>query len=656
MVAPLGKAENKEKFIANQTERLPDLSEWNTDDNKLIEISSAIVNESQQINKVFENQNKSAKLKQELSDIKTEQSYFEEQCINNNISDIKCKTDINSSLLLKLWTRFELQNKGINRIFNMILFLFCFGLNNRQYLKFQNDVIVSIAKRNYYKVKINEIELQISQIQTELDQVNAKTLLNSYVENSSVLFKDFLYKKYGNNTKRKIFELKDLSLKPQEFVNEYPIVLSTTYSSRNNLGTPINRYNYDYVIMDEASQVDVATGTVALSVAKNAVIVGDRQQLPNVITELDKKKTKIIFKKFQIKKSYDFSKYSFLSSVCNIVKDVPVTLLKEHYRCHPKIIGFCNKKFYDNQLIIMTNDNGEKDTLKVFKTAIGNHARGHINQRQIDEITQNILPNIDSDPSQIGIITPYRDQVKEIRKNIDNREILIDTVHKFQGREKDVMIMSTVDDEITDFSDDKNLLNVAVSRAVKNFYIIINPNDKNKNTNIVDLVNYIEYNNFDVVESDIYSIFDYLYLQYRNEKEKLLENAKKVSYYDSENLMYNLIKSIFSEYHFTNLGLIAHLPLKEIFKNLDKLNENEKRFVTDTDSHVDFMIYNKVSKMPILAIEVDGYVFHKEGTKPSLDILKDGIFAKYDLPLMRLNTTESGEKEKIVSKLNELSA
>ena len=657
LVAPLGKAENKEKFIANQTEKLPDLSEWNTDDNKLIEISSAIVNESQQINEVFENQNKSAKLKQELSDIKTEQSYFEEQCINNNIPDIKCKPDINSSLLLKLWTRFELQNKGINRIFNMILFLFCFGLNNRQYLKFQNDIIVSIAKRNYYTVKINETELLISQIQTELDQVNAKTLLNSYVEHSSVLFKDFLYKKYGNNTERKIFELKDLSFKPQEFVNEYPIVLSTTYSSRNNLGTPKNRYNYDYVIMDEASQVDVATGTVALSIAKNAVIVGDRQQLPNVITELDKKKTEIIFKKFQINISYDFSKYSFLSSVCNIVKDVPVTLLKEHYRCHPKIIGFCNKKFYDNQLIIMTNDNGEKDTLKVFKTAIGNHVRGHINQRQIDEITQNILPNIDSDPSQIGIITPYRDQVKEIRKNIDNREILIDTVHKFQGREKDVMIMSTVDDEITDFSDDKNLLNVAVSRAVKNFYIIINPNEKNQNTNIGDLVNYIEYNNFDVMESDIYSIFDYLYLQYRNEKEKLLENAKKVSYYDSENLMYNLIKSIFSEYHFTNLGLIAHLPLKEIFKNLDKLNENEKRFVTDTDSHVDFMIYNKVSKIPILAIEVDGYAFHKEGTKQhERDILKDGIFAKYDLPLMRLNTTGSGEKEKIVSKLNELSA
>lgn len=39
-----------------------------------------------------------------------------------------------------------------------------------------------------------------------------------------------------------------------------------------------------------------------------------------------------------------------------------------------------------------------------------------------------------------------------------------------------------------------------------------------------------------------------------------------------------------------------------------------------------------------------------------MDILKDGIFANYDLPLMRLNTTGSGEKEKIVSKLSELLA
>ena len=64
-------------------------------------------------------------------------------------------------------------------------------------------------------------------------------------------------------------------------MQEYPIILSTTYSARNSLN--VKDVQYDYVIMDEASQVDLATGALALSCAKNAVIVGDLKQLPNVI-------------------------------------------------------------------------------------------------------------------------------------------------------------------------------------------------------------------------------------------------------------------------------------------------------------------------------------------------------------------------------------
>ena len=41
---------------------------------------------------------------------------------------------------------------------------------------------------------------------------------------------------------------------------------------------------FDYVIMDEASQVDIKTGALALSCAMNAVIVGDDKQLPNVVS------------------------------------------------------------------------------------------------------------------------------------------------------------------------------------------------------------------------------------------------------------------------------------------------------------------------------------------------------------------------------------
>lgn len=654
LVAPLGRKENKIKFIENQKELLPDISDWKLDENRIPEIKNEIKQSTEKLNDIFDKQNELAKNKQEKSAVETEQVYFNEQCENFNVPRVNCKSYIKSNLLLKLWTRLDFQNNKIKQIINNILFLFCFGLKNRNYLNQNLNVLISIVKQNYYVVRLRELNDEISRLESELKATDAKTLLDHYIDLSTQYFKNFLYEKYADKTERTIFEIDDLWKNPKAFIKEYPVVLSTTYSARSNLGSSNNKYIYDYVIMDEASQVDVATGLVALSVAKNAVIVGDRKQLPNVITETDKLKTNHIFSLFKIKEEYNFTQNSFLSSVFSIIPDVPNTLLREHYRCHPKIIEFCNQKFYDNQLIIMTKDSAEKDTLKVYKTAQGNHARGHINQRQIDAIIQEILPETDINDTNIGIIAPYRDQVKEITSTIDNDDMLIDTVHKFQGREKDYIIMSTVDDKVTLFSDDANLLNVAVSRAIKNFTIIVGQED-NANTNIGDLVSYIEYNNFDIIESEIYSVFDYLYSQYQVERNTLLSKIRRVSFYDSENLMYNLICEVLKENSYSNLSVVAHLPLKEIFKNLDKLDDKELNFVVKTDSHVDFMIYNKVNKKPVLAIEVDGYKYHKKDAKQfNRDVIKDTIFSKYNLPLERFKTNGSGEKERLVQRLNEI--
>ena len=62
------------------------------------------------------------------------------------------------------------------------------------------------------------------------------------------------------------------------------MVLSTTYSIKGTLSID---HIYDYLIVDEASQVDLATGVLAFSCARNIVIVGDLKQLPNVLTEDD---------------------------------------------------------------------------------------------------------------------------------------------------------------------------------------------------------------------------------------------------------------------------------------------------------------------------------------------------------------------------------
>ena len=176
---------------------------------------------------------------------------------------------------------------------------------------------------------------------------------------------------------------------------------------------------YDYLIVDEASQVDLATGVLAFSCARNIVIVGDLKQLPNVLTEDDIRTSDAIWQRYSLDERYRFSTHSLLSSALEIWQDAPVTLLREHYRCHPKIINFCNQKFYHGTLIVMTKDHDEPNVLAMYRTTAGNHARGHLNQRQIDVIQQEVLPRLHQQNFEsIGIITPYRDQVTAIRRQL----------------------------------------------------------------------------------------------------------------------------------------------------------------------------------------------------------------------------------------------
>ena len=122
----------------------------------------------------------------------------------------------------------------------------------------------------------------------------------------------------------------------------------------------------------------------------------------------------------------------------------------------------------------MTTDQGEKDVLSVVKTVPGNHARNNYSQRQIDSIRNEIIPNKVSNLKGIGIIAPYNNQVNALRNALKDMNIEVDTVHKYQGREKEHIIISTVDDQISDFVDDPYLINVVVSRAKKEINISSN--------------------------------------------------------------------------------------------------------------------------------------------------------------------------------------
>lgn len=651
VAATLGSSENKEMFVEYQDTNYPDFSLWKMEENPNV-VQNRIVEKSIQLKTVYDKQEKLACLRQELAQLITEQKYFNQYVEESNVNteNIKFKKKLFSKSWMELWQECQLiseEKKAIGFLFKIKAFL-KYGIVSMDFYKQEISKIITTFQAMYYSTKRDELSGEISDIEKYLNDVD-KDLLEDMCNQSMALLKDKLARKYECNDSRKIFSEDDLWKNSYDVLAEYPVILSTTFSSRNSLNSDVV---YDYLIMDEASQVDIATGALALSCARNVVIVGDIKQLPNVVKGDVKKKAKAIFDNFNINEGYQYTN-SFLQSVLDVIPNVTQTLLREHYRCHPKIINFCNQKFYHGELIIMTKDNGEKDVLSVVKTVVGNHERNHYSQRQIDVIKEEIIPKYFLNPEETGIITPYKNQVAKLNSEITDMNAA--TVHKFQGREKDNIIISTVDDEISDFADDPNLINVAVSRAKKKLMLVVTGNEQSKERNITDLIDYIQYNNFSVTQSKIYSIFDYLYKQYTKERMEYLQKHKRVSEYDSENLMYSLINDIIAEDKFSSLDAVCHFPLNMLIKNPVLLNEQECRYVMNPATHLDFLIFNRISKKPVLAIEVDGYEYHERNAEQtSRDLLKNHIMELYKIPLLRFKTNGSGEKEKIVELLEKL--
>lgn len=467
-----------------------------------------------------------------------------------------------------------------------------------------------------------------------------------------LVLKDYLSRRYSIKDERKVFSSDEIYLKTRDFLQEYPVVLSTTFSAASNIN---GAYKFDYVIMDESSQVDIAAGALALSCAKNAVIVGDLKQLPNVVDNHTEEVVSAIFEKYSIPKAYRYSTNSFLSSICQLYPKIPQTLLREHYRCDPLIIGFCSKQFYNGELIPMMKSQTTFPAIRVVRTVRGHHARGNVNIRQVETIMQEILPELEKQFTDIGIIAPYNDQVNEIRDALKKtgRGYVAATVHKFQGREDDVIILSTVDNQIKDFTDDPHLLNVAVSRAKKQFTLVVSTDEK-PDSNIQNLIDYIEYYQGKSEQSEISSIYDLLYEDYTKELLSFYETHSRVSEYDSENLTYWAIRETIKEKGFQHVGILMHYPLRHIITSSSDLTQEQRSYASHPWTHIDFLIYDTVTHKAKLAIEVDGTQFHKsDSAQGKRDKLKDSVLNNIGLPLLRLSTAGSQEKEKIAFALSQ---
>lgn len=648
LTAFLGNAENKENFLRNQTGVYPDMSKWTMEPEEREKLRQSVRELSTELNSMLDAKNKAAEIEAELLELKPEQFYFQKYYSEqNNNANLQHPGDLSSKKIISLWVEYEnqMEQRGEISFFKKLLFLLRFGKLGRAVFGTTPSEAIPFLQNLYYQKRISELEAEKVALEKKLKNYKFDEKMNVLSEQSMNLFKAEVATRRHLTDGRRLFTKNDFKENSAIFVKEYPVILSTTYSIKSTLS--IDQV-YDYLIVDEASQVDLATGVLAYSCAKNIVIVGDLKQLPNVLGKEDVAKADAIWNRYKYDERYRFTTHSMLSSAAEIWKEAPSVLLREHYRCHPKIAGFFNKKFYNGELIVMTKDNGEKDVLKMYRTAKGNHARGHVNQRQIDVIKEEVLPDLkERGLNDIGIITPYRAQTFAMCRELGT-QYEIDTVHKFQGREKEAIILTSVDNEIGEFVDDPNMLNVAVSRAVKALSVVVSDNENNEKTNYGDLAKYIEYNNFEIVDSKVHSVFDLLYKDFNEQRREFLKKAKRISEYDSENLAFAVISEILEQPENLILRCSAHVGLATLVNDYSALTEAEAKYASHPKTHVDFLLFNKMDKAPLLAIEIDGTSFHKKGSRQSeRDEMKNDIFQKCNIPYLRIRTDESEEKERI---------
>lgn len=640
LVAKLGSSNNKTEFFS----ALKEVPLYNSDSEAITieEIDEILV----KVRTGLTTQNIVAQLIAEISELSIEKKHLEEWYEENergsltNVGRYKLSPEKTSDLLayMNFLSPKKLSFKERVRL------LLDFRIFRTKFLDTYTERINFIYSLQYYyyEIKLQQKEQQLEKYKNDLKKDNFKQLLEDLTDKSMRYLNQELSKTIPLNSS---FTSDNYKKDFSNFIKRFPVIGSSTHSIINSIA---DGAVLDYVIIDEASQQDIVPGILSLGCAKNIIVVGDRKQLPHI-----PEKTDIAVPS----KYYDCTKYSLLDSFVKLFNDqVPITLLKEHYRCHPKIIQFCNQQFYNNKLIPMTIDEGES-SIQLITTSKGNHARKRTNLREIESLIEVGR----SDEIDIGFIAPYNNQVNLAGAYLPEKYARA-TIHKFQGRECKEIIFSTVLDKkennqnSINFVDDPHLVNVAVSRAINKFTLVTGDDVFTRNNrSLAALVRYIKYYAPDdhVHDSPVISAFDLLYNEYDRSLEKLNDRLNlKDSYFKSERIMAAVLKDILKKEEFMSLKFHMQIDLIQLVSVKNNLfNERELEFMKQKAS-CDFVIYYKVGKNPMGVIEIDGSS-HENRVQQERDVLKNAILQKTDIPLLRLKTVEGNIEKKTLSFLNE---
>ncbi len=313
LCAKLGKKKNVEKFLITQSKEKTFPDSWNLDESAIQKYLIEMKSMELKVRNYLIQKNEIALLEQELSDLLLEYEHFKKSSKNILNKEIPIPNFSSKKLHSYLIFLNKFENKGIYfdnfiQIISQIRYPF---INPKLYHFSIEDIFTSLEV-TYYERRINEIQHKLGSLNQGLLELDLKSYFDKYTELSLKIFQSYVYGKYRNKT---IFSEKEVK-NTKNFIKEYPIILSTTYSILNCV-TP--DFLFDYMIIDESSQVDLVSAFPALSLAKNIVVVGDSKQLPNIIDSTRKEFFDELFLKYDLPEKFNYTQNSLLGLTKELV-------------------------------------------------------------------------------------------------------------------------------------------------------------------------------------------------------------------------------------------------------------------------------------------------------------------------------------------------
>lgn len=407
-------------------------------------------------NIIFSEQTKSARLK-DLQELK---NYFKNRAAAEKVSVLK--TELLEMLAKKGMSQEQADNlrniitqKGLEDVFSdmeeyinlteEIDNIECFSANEI------NQEIKELQK--YYKTNVcNYIRNRIlKQIDAVNSQKSTKAILNRVANSLSK----------GRKAYKTFDKLKNGEDGPDNFraMSEAIPIWMISLEDVNRI-IPMVANAFDYVILDEASQCNLAYSLPVMYRARHTVFFGDSLQMRD---------TNTLFKSNQqleaIAKKNKISEYYQIKATEDSVKSVmdiatlagfKTAVLRYHYRSPKELIGFSNENFYKavGRSLEVVNDNilTFKDTNRVLINHVieapnENEDSGKRNYAEVEYI-KGLIKELKSNPKtkdkSIAVLTFFNEQAELLRQSIEDEDVKVSVIEGIQGDERDIIIYSFV--------------------------------------------------------------------------------------------------------------------------------------------------------------------------------------------------------------------